>query len=151
MANPRRAITATATLTTGGFLVGALAAAMTSLILYFPANGWSILTRSGGGTLVLRALIAGAITGVVTPLSAWVGLRRIPIGRVMTLGALGAAAGASSAALALGPIFPTHLWGLTSPILGAAAGAVAAGILLRLHVGEEEHTQRGWSRPRPAS
>ena len=135
MSNLRRALTATATLATGGFLVGALAGAVTSVILYFPANGWSILTRSGGGALVVRnALIAGAITGVATPLLAWVGLRRIAIGRVMTLGALGAAVGALSAALTLGPIFPTHLWGLTSPILGAAAGAVAAGVLLRFTI-----------------
>lgn len=135
MSKIRRAFTATAALATGGFVVGLLAGAVTSLILYVPANGWSILARSGGGTLVLRnALIAGAITGVATPLLAWVGLRRIPIGRVMTLGALGAAVGALSAALALGPIFPTHLAGLTSPILGAAAGALAAGVLLRFSI-----------------
>jgi len=135
MSTLRRAVTATAALVAGGLLVGALAGAVASLILYFPANGWSLLTRSGGGMLVLRnALIAGAITGVATPLLAWVGLRRIAIGRVMTFGALGAAVGALSAALTLGPIFPTYLGGLTAPILGAATGAAVAGVLLRFTI-----------------
>ena len=135
MSTLRRAVTATAALVAGGFLVGAAAGAVASLILYFPANGWSLLTRSGGGMLLRNALIAGAITGVATPLLAWVGLRRIAIGRVMTFGALGAAVGALSAALTLGPIFPTYLGGLTSPILGAATGAAVAGVLLRFTIG----------------
>jgi hypothetical protein len=135
MSSLRRAAIATVALVTGGFLVGALVGAVSSTIFYFPANGWSILTRSGGGALVLRnALIVGAITGVSTPLLAWVGLRRIAIGRVIALGAFGAAAGALSAALILGPILPTRLWGLTSPIVGAVAGTVAAGILLRFTI-----------------
>ena len=134
MSTLRRAVTATAALVAGGLLVGALAGAVASLILYFPANGSSLLTRSGGGMLLRNALIAGAITGVATPLLAWVGLRRIAIGRVMTFGALGAAVGALSAALTLGPIFPTYLGGLTSPILGAATGAAVAGVLLRFTI-----------------
>jgi membrane associated rhomboid family serine protease len=117
---------------------------VSSVIVYFPANGWSILTRGGGGALVVsNALIVGAITGVSTPLLAWVGLRRIAIGRVIALGALGAAAGALSAALILGPILPTRLWGLTSPIVGAVAGTVAAGILLRFTIGAGRSVSAG--------
>jgi hypothetical protein len=66
----------------------------------------------------------------VFPANGW-GLRRIAIGRVIALGALGAAGGALTAALLLGPILPAHLWGLTSPIMGAVAGSVMLGILLR--------------------
>jgi hypothetical protein len=135
MKNLRHAVIATIALVTGGFLVGGLVGAISSAIFYFPANGWGILTAGGGGALVLRnALIVGTITGVATPLLAWIGLRRIAIGRVIALGALGAAGGALAAALLLGPILPARLWGLTSPIMGAVAGSVMVGTLLRLTI-----------------
>jgi len=132
MTSIRRVVIATAALLVGGFLVGALVAAIGSVVLYFPANRWDILTAAGGGALIFRnAAIAGAITGVATPLLAWIGLRRIPIGRIIALGALGAASGAIGAALLFGPILPTRLWGMTSPIVGAAAGSLLAATLLR--------------------
>ena len=128
----RRVVVGTAALFVGGFVVGALVAATASVVLYFPANRWDILTAAGGGALILRnAAIAGAITGVATPLLAWIGLRRIPIGRIIALGALGAASGAIGAALLFGPILPARLWGMTSPIVGAAAGSLLAATLLR--------------------
>ncbi|HEY4307421.1 MAG TPA: hypothetical protein VGM82_23310 [Gemmatimonadaceae bacterium] len=132
MTNIRRAVVGTAALLIGGFVVGALVGATASIILYFPDDGWRMFTRAGGGAMTLRnAVIAGAITSLATPLLAWIGLRRVPIGRIIALGALGTAGGALGAALIVGPILPTQLWGLTSPIVGAAAGGMLAAALLR--------------------
>ncbi len=128
----RRVVAGTAALIVGGSLVGGLVGAIASVVLYFPDNGWDILTAAGGGALILRnAAVAGAIAGAATPLLAWIGLRRVPIRRIIALGALGAAGGAIGAGLFLGPILPMRLWGMTSPILGAGAGSLLAATLLR--------------------
>ena len=131
----RRAIAGTAALIVGGFVVGALVGFVASAALYLPQNGWRLFSDAGGRALLLRnAAIVGAITGIATPVLAWLGLRRIAIGRVITFGAVGAAAGALGGALVGGPVLPTILWGLTSPIAGAVVGSVTAGLLLRLTI-----------------
>ena len=128
----RRAIAGTAALIVGGFVVGALVGFVASAALYLPQNGWRLFSDAGGRALLLRnAAIVGAITGIATPVLAWLGLRRIAIGRVIAFGAVGAAAGALGGALVGGPVFPTILWGLTAPIAGAVVGSVTAGLLLR--------------------
>jgi hypothetical protein len=134
----------TAALIVGGFLVGALVGLISSAIFYFPGSGWRILTGAGGRALLLRnAGIVGVVTGLATPLLAWLGLRRVAIGRVIVLGALGAAGGALSAALLLGPVLPTRLWGLTAPVLGAAAGSLIVASLLRFRTRYGEAIERG--------
>jgi hypothetical protein len=135
MSNIRRILAGTAALVVGGFAIGALIGLVSSIVVYFPGSGWRILTGAGGRALLLRnAIIVGGITGCATPLLAWLGLRRVPIGRVIALGAFGAAVGALSAALLLGPIFPRALWGLSSPLIGAATGSLVVAMLLRLDI-----------------
>jgi len=135
MAGFRRAIVGTVTLIIGGFAVGALVGVVSSIAFYFPHDGWRLFSNAGGRALLFRdAAIVGAITGMATPVLAWLGLRRIAIGRVIAFGALGAAAGALGGALVGGPVLPTVLWGLTSPLVGAVIGSVVAGLLLRLTI-----------------
>ena len=133
MSRFRRIAVGTVALAVGGFVVGALVGGISSAVYYFPRSGWGVFTHASDRFFLLRnAMIVGAITGISTPLLAWIGLRRVSIGRVVAIGALGAATGALSAALLLGPIFPTFFSGMTTPVLGAAAGSLAAAVLIRL-------------------
>jgi len=140
MIDLRRAAIASLALAIGGFVVGALVAAGFVTVYYLARSGLIILTSAHGQDIIFfNALICGGITGVSTPLLAWLGLRRVAIWRVVVLGATGATAGALVAAT-VGT--SAHWWGLKSPIIGALAGSVVVGALLRLPVRSSNSPER---------
>jgi hypothetical protein len=89
-------------------------------------HGWRI------GIVPLAGVFIGGITGIATPVLAWLGLRRVAIGRMMKFVTLAAAGGACSAAEMADRLHSIGWWNLGFAFLGALAGGSVLGIAFYL-------------------
>lgn len=123
--SPARVLAVTLGLSGAGALVGGAAGAVALGIgLLFTVG---LKTFSELAVLFLPATIGALLGAVCAPLAGWLLLRRVPLGRAFT----GLAAGTVLGGLA-GWFSPVTFNELYQPIVTAAAGFVAAAVVIRL-------------------
>jgi hypothetical protein len=124
MSRPLRIAAVTAGLLAGGALAGAVAAAV-ALAVALAVTGEA--RDLGAGPLLFAATLGALFGGVLLPVTAWLFLRRVPIG----LAVLGTVVGTIVGGV-VG--WTVHLGGdaINSGVWGALAGFALAALLLRL-------------------
>lgn len=126
----RRIASVTAGLAFTGALIGAVLGALLLIV-------WAL--RMGAAADVPDAALLGGAVGaglgaVLTPITAWVFLRRVPLGRAMAETAVGTVIGAA-AGLVLGSVGWEPGAGLPAGVVGALIGFLAAALRLRFRGG----------------
>ena len=132
---PRDRATRVALVTTGlsatGAVIGALCAASSVAIIAVAGGGLETLTTGPTMGIIELSAAAGAFVGMIgAPLLGWGLLRRVPLGRVILVTALGAIIGAVVGEWTR----PFNPYPRTMPgvIAGALIGFLLSGIGLRL-------------------
>jgi len=109
----------------GGIIGAALFAAWTSLswvIRVDPTGGW--------GLIAVGAAAGAGLGAVLAPLTSWVFLRRVPLGKALLQTTVGTTAGAALG-LALDGAGLMLRTGVPAGLIGAIAGFLAAAVRLR--------------------
>jgi len=120
-------------LSAGGTIVGAAAGALALGIAMVPSGA----PASAADLIILSVpAIVGALLGaVLTPIAAWMLLRRVPLGRAFLVLAAGTIAGGVFGWLLLDRIFPRHWDPIEASVAAAVFGFVVAAVALRVTVG----------------
>jgi hypothetical protein len=113
----RRVLIVTLILVAMGALCGAILGAVLGFIVGVVRNG---LTVEGASVVVATfAALGAALGGGLAPLTGWLLLRHVPLGRAMGVTALGTMTGAT-----IGVFFLRDVWWLWAALIGYALMAV---------------------------
>jgi hypothetical protein len=127
MSRTLRIFAVTAGLLAAGAVAGALAA-VAALTIALAATGDAVgLSHTDGEMLSIVALIGGLFGGVLLPATAWIFLRRVPLGLALLGTLVGTIAGGS-----LGWIVQIGGDPIQGGLTGAFLGFACAALLLRL-------------------
>jgi hypothetical protein len=136
----RRAAAATGILVTGAFIIGALVGGAFETFVFVGRGGLAALARASRLEIILLAsVIVGGITAVITPVLAWIGLRRFVLGEVILYCALGAGGGAISAGDVGERFHLAGYWGLAAGFAGAIAGGCIIGVAMHFDNRSSRH------------
>ena len=122
-----------ASITLGIALVGAVIGGVigAALLTGWTSLSWVSYVGGGRGSLIAGGAAAGAALGaVLAPLTAWVFLRRVPLGMALLQTTIGTTAGAAIG-LGLDSAGILLKTGVPAGVVGAIAGFLAAAIRLR--------------------
>ena len=111
-------------------LVGAIIGGAMGGLLF---AAWAILrwVRTDDATVVAVGVAAGAALGaVLAPLTSWLFLRRVPLGKALLQTTVGTTLGAAIG-LAVDSVGPTHRFIVPASLVGAIVGFLAAATRLR--------------------
>jgi hypothetical protein len=112
-----RILNVTLILAAMGVIVGAVLGAALGLAVGIVRNGMPVFDAAAG-VMLMSALAGAGLGAVLAPLTAWLLLRHVPIGRAMGFTALGTAAGAGVG------LFLRDVWWLAMALLGFVLTAI---------------------------
>ena len=122
-----RVVAVTASIALIGAIIGAVIGGVLQSVAVLVAPG---TTNEQMEIALVGALFGALIGAVLAPITAWVFLRRVPLGRAIAHTAIGATAGATLGLVI--PLLGFRRFGGGTMLIGTLAGFLVAAVRLRL-------------------